>query len=177
MSPLIIAVLVVATAGADPSPRRSAPPVPMADAVAPNSPEAFVRRLYAVFKDGPGHNPPDWTGRVAGQYFDAEMVALFKRDRATTPRGDVGLIEADPICDCQDWGKLTVESVELTAPNANQAQATVAFTNFGDHFVMKYDLVNVGGQWRIHDIQTKDTPSLRKFLIDGLAERRAGKPR
>ncbi len=108
--------------------------------------------------------------------FDRELVGLIRQDRATTPAGDEGLLGVDPICDCQDWDHLTVDSVDVQSSGPGQAQAAVAFTNGADHVLVRYDLVNVGGRWLIHDIQNRSTPSLRKFLIDGLAERRA-KPR
>jgi len=36
----------------------------------------------------------------------------------------------------------------------------------GDKRTERLDLVLVGGVWRIHDIHTKDTPSLRAYLTD-----------
>ena len=59
----------------------------------------FVERLYAAYH-GDG---PDYLGRQRGQVFSPRMVNLLRRDEKLTPKGDVGALDGDPICDCQDF--------------------------------------------------------------------------
>ena len=40
----------------------------------------------------------------------AAMIELIRQNAKLTPEGDVGEIDGDPICDCQDSGGITVET-------------------------------------------------------------------
>ena len=65
--------------------------------------KAFVVQLYSHY--GKQTNPVfDPTGADAKTVFEPSMVALFGENARLTPKGDVGAIDGDPICDCQDDG-------------------------------------------------------------------------
>src|ERR1700735_2592532 len=84
---------------------------------------AFVHSLYAAYH-GPG---PDYLGRLAPQVFAPGLLALIRRAAASTPQGDVGVLDGDPICDCQDSGGLRNVEVTVVGAAGGQARATAHF--------------------------------------------------
>jgi Protein of unknown function (DUF3828) len=126
----------------------------------------FLRQLYAPYEKGRAPNP---TGAMAASIFAPPLLALIRRDQALA-HGEVGTLDYDPICSCQDYDPLKSLSISVAAPVDNSAQATVSFKSGSDSVAVKYDLVRIGGNWRIADIATKDVPSLRELLVKGNAE-------
>ncbi len=130
---------------------------------------AFIASLYAHYpapKGAPGFDP---TGKAAARVFDPPMIALLRNNDRLTPPGDVGAIDSDVLCDCQDDDGLRAIIGPIVAVGANDLIATVVL-----HFTkatppetrrLKLDLVQVAGRWRIHDIDDGDVPSLRAYLI------------
>jgi len=119
-------------------------------------------------------------GTRAAQWFDAEMAALMTED-ARLSNGEVGALDADPVCDCQDYGKLSanikIEQVTTTTARA-QAVITETDTSFTPDArqprTLTYSLVLENGEWRIHDIGTKSIPSLHDWLAGSNAEASSG---
>jgi hypothetical protein len=134
-----------------------------APAAAPTaaSAEQFLRGLYAQYK--PHGKPVAFDYPDAKAIVDPAMLKLIKRDHDMA-KGEVGAIDSDPICNCQDWGTLQVVSLKVTMSGAAAATADVTFKDLGDTQKMHFSLVVVDGAWRIHDISTKDTPSLADYL-------------
>jgi hypothetical protein len=128
---------------------------------------AFLVRLYAHYplKEGAAFEP---TGRSAPSVFDPALVALFREDVRLTPPGDVGAIDSDPICDCQDDDGMSVRIEPVRATGAGRATARVDL-RFGEASPpetsrLDIDLIAVGDGWRIHDIRSKTMPSLGAYL-------------
>lgn len=130
--------------------------------------DTFLRQLYAGYIGGPAQNTPDPTGPKADMLFDPELLGLIRRDQELA-NGEIGLLDVDPICNCQDWDNLRVLRIVVRPKGAVSADATVSFVNTGHRQVLNYQLVNLGGQWRIHDVRSGASPSLREYLTAGLA--------
>jgi hypothetical protein len=121
----------------------------------------FVQQLYAAYH-GDG---PDYLGRQRAQVFSPRMIALLRRDARLTPKGDVGALDGDPICDCQDFDIRGVE-VKVSSTGEHKATADVRFQNFQARQAVRIDLVESAGKWRIDDIHSKSIPDLATFLHD-----------
>ena len=132
---------------------------PPAHAQTADDARRFVSRLYAAY----GRSQPDYLGQEARQVFSPRLLALIRRD-ARDAHGEVGALDGDPICDCQDWGHTGVERLEVASRGAGHATAKVRFRNQGQTTDVTLDLVSLAGHWRIDDIHTKDTPSLVRYL-------------
>jgi hypothetical protein len=78
--------------------------------------KTFVTGLYAAYAKHPG---PDYLGRQAKTVFSPALLDLMRRDAARTPKGDVGTLDGDPICNCQDYG-ITAVQVAVTAAGPGQ---------------------------------------------------------
>ena len=119
----------------------------------------FVAGLYDAY----AHSDPDYLGRQARRVFSPRLLALIRRD-ARDAHGEVGALDGDPICDCQDWGKTGIDRLDVTSQGVGRATAKVRFRNQGQATDLTLDLVSFGGRWRIDDIHTNDTPSLVRYL-------------
>lgn len=130
---------------------------------------AFTHRLYDAYRTG----APDYLGRDARRTFAPHLLALILEDRASAPPGEVGLLDGDPICDCQDAGGLRLTRLAITAAGRGRARAQVSL-RFppAETRVMTLDLVAEGGEWRVADVHTPETPSLVRFLEQGLGRTR-----
>jgi len=131
--------------------------------------ERFVRGLYGAYH-GRG---PDYLGRNSGAVFSPSLLKLIRRDAAETPRGDVGTLDGDPICDCQDFGDLRKVEVTIARGADGHALATVHFRISAEPRTVRLDLVAVRGHWRVTDVHTADTPSLVSLLTESLDRRKS----
>jgi hypothetical protein len=128
----------------------------------------FVQHLYSSYAHPPSQADPDTTGKLAPSTFSPSLLQLIRRDRARTPRGDASALDGDPICDCQDFEGLRLTTLTVTAVDATHASASVTFQVFADDpksvRSLRLNLLYTPQGWRIDDIASADTPSLRKFL-------------
>jgi hypothetical protein len=129
---------------------------------------AFVAGLYAHYPAPSGARPFDPTGRSAGAVFDPPMVALLREDTRLAG-GEVGAIDSDPLCDCQDDAglKAKIGSVQPSGASGASVIVDLRFSEASPPEAQRLELslAIVNGRWRIHDIKTKETPSLRAYLI------------
>jgi hypothetical protein len=153
LAPALLAVGLLAGGGA------------RADGVA--DARAFVVRLYAHYPLD-SHKPMfEPLGKDATSVFDASLLHLIREDTRLAG-GEVGALDSDPLCECQDDGGMTSQITDVHVDGPMRAKATVVlrFSAASPPEIVEHtlDLVEVAGHWRIHDIHSKDTPSLRDFL-------------
>jgi hypothetical protein len=129
--------------------------------------QSFVAGLYGAYAKRPG---PDYLGPQKGRVFSPSLIGLMRRDAAATPKGEVGALDGDPICNCQDY-ELSRISIKVDPTSAGAARATVSFQNFDRPQEVVLDLVATKGQWRVDDVHAEGTPSLRGLLTASLAAR------
>jgi hypothetical protein len=144
---------------------------PVASGQDVKSAEAFLRAIYAAYT--PKGKPVDLTGPHAETILAPSLAALMRTDQALAD-GEVGAIDSDPICACQDFDIRSV-TVAAAADGPDKTRATASFRNFGKPTRVEFDLVAAGSGWRIYDIHEEDIPSLRKLLEDDIAAMKAEK--
>lgn len=123
------------------------------------SPEAFVRALYAVY-------PARYTATAAqtasvtadsipsrGQdpIYSRKMNAMMGGD-IRAAKGEVPFLNYDPICGCQDGENFTLDSLTITPTAAREADAAVVFTNMGHTTHQTLKLIKEGPMWRVEDV-------------------------
>ena len=129
-------------------------------ALAEQSPEAFAKGLYAQYREsGKGVS---WNGKLGARTFHPSLVALFRRDQEAA-RGEVGALGGDPICNCQDYDITAVEPSALPERDG-VVPVKVRFKNFGKPDEVELRLKRMAGGWRVYDVSTSDTPSLRAMI-------------
>jgi len=127
---------------------------------------AFVQQLYAAYEHPSKAGGPDVLGKSAVRIFSPSLLQAIRRDQARTPTGDVPTLDGDPICDCQDPDglhlvNLTVKPVDSTHASA---QATLHFPGEQKPSIIALSLLATPAGWRVDDVATAETPSLRRLL-------------
>ena len=101
--------------------------------------EQTVRHIYQNYKS-------DATASYFGETGERAITsariqqALTLNDNLTLP-GNIGWLDYDPVCDCQDFGDLVLESVAITQTDADHADAIVRFRIFQDDIVSNHGSV------------------------------------
>jgi hypothetical protein len=127
----------------------------------------FLDQIYAHYV-GPG-NGLQSLGKDAPKLFAPELLALIREDQRNS-QGEVGLLDHDPICSCQDFENLKVTKIKVTQLGPSRAKAKVDFVNGGRKVEVGFLLIRKSCQWRILDVQESNVPSLKSYLKNGLKE-------
>jgi hypothetical protein len=140
--------------------------------------KAFLNGLYAHYKAS-SSNGATWAPMDANvkEVFDADTAKLLAADTRAL-KGEVGEIDGDWLCDCQDWGSIVAAvTVTQASPTAAKAIATFHDTQVADDHPRRdtFDLVKTPAGWRIHDMGTAQDPSLRAVLTKEIADLKSGK--
>ena len=141
-------------------------------AAATEGPEPFVRALYAVYVAGGPKGEPPARGQdpIYSRMLNAAIVTDFNLAQGRTG-GEVPTLNHDPICDCQDQGVFTLESLAVTPTGERTADAAVAFTNAGQTTRQTLKLIKEGPMWRVVDVIDADGKSLNDTLIKSIEAR------
>jgi len=148
----------------------------MAAGLDANAARAFVQKIYSHYpqkQDGPFFEPAN---KDAPSVFDPGMVAAFQED-ARLAKGEVGYVDGDPICGCQDDSGMVFKITAATMTGKDTADVTVALMASATDKAPRLQtlkLVVVNGQWRIHDISAKDQKSYRDDLMKANARHAKG---
>lgn len=115
--------------------------------------EQTVRQIYQNYKSDAS---TPYFGETGERAITSARIqqALTLNDNLTLP-GNIGWLDYDPVCDCQDFGDLVLESVAITQPDADHADAVVRFRIFKDDkekTTQTLKMVAENGRWVIDDI-------------------------
>lgn len=115
--------------------------------------EQTVRQIYQNYKSDAS---APYFGETGEQAITSARIqkALTLNDNLTLP-GNIGWLDYDPICDCQDFGDLVLESVVVTQTDIVQADAVVRFRTFDDDkekTTQTLKMVAENGRWVIDDV-------------------------
>ena len=134
---------------------------PAAKAQSLGDARAFVSGLYRAYERSPDVN---YLGSRARSVFSPRLIALMRRD-ARNAHGEVGALDGDPICDCQDPDGIKLVALDVASAGPGRASARVRVRFAGSRReAMTLDLVSVRAAWRVDDVHTRDTPSLVRLL-------------
>jgi Protein of unknown function (DUF3828) len=125
-----------------------------------NSTEAFVRGIYAEY----AQSGPDITGKKVDQYFTPTIVQLIRHDQASTSRGEVGRLDFDPFCSCQDPDGLKLIGLNITPVSEGKAIAHTTLETSGGRIELRLTLAKVSGHWRVDNIVENGKFDLREIL-------------
>ena len=134
-----------------------------ANAQTPKQAEDFVRGIYAKYNTERG---VDTTSKGGGAYFSPSLLDLIRKEERRTKPGDVGVLDFDPICSCQDSDGLSLAWLDVKpgATGTAVAVATLHYPDSSEDIRVELSLKWFREGWRIDEISTKDVPSLRKLL-------------
>jgi len=138
--------------------------------------ETFVRLVFGTYVDDDESGWPLGDARL-DEVWTVRMAELIRRDRQLS-EGDLPYLDADPLCQCQDWAEFRIESVRVhDVARTPGRRAVVTFTNFGERGTTRLQL---GGDpnsgWRIDDVLNPGHPGLADELTESNRRREAGLP-
>jgi hypothetical protein len=134
------------------SPGRYAAENVRADPTA-ESAERFLRGIYAHYsrQNATGDAGVESAYQRAASLFTPRTIALIDVHRKLLT--EVGAVDGDPFCDCQDWIAVKVDRVSTKALGPNHAVGTV---NFHDHDgpakEIAFRLQRDNDGWRVDDM-------------------------
>lgn len=133
---------------------------------------AFVQGVYAAYSDDEDASPP-----LLGndRVWSPRMAALILRDQELAT-DDLPYLDADPICNCQDWEHLSVRSVTVRLDRTRRRWvATVRFVNAGSETTTVLALEGSPTRgWKIDDVLNPGYPSLANQLAASIRRVEAG---
>jgi hypothetical protein len=149
------ASLVALLAAPAPLLARAAEPPPTA--------KSFLEKIYAAYvgsaQKGANGVQLDNAAEIKRYFTPALAMLILEDEAAAQKRGEPPTLDGDAFVGHQDWdiADLSVDVKEAGA----KAKATVSFTNFGKSEKVLVELLRVGTDWRIADIQWDDASTLR----------------
>ena len=136
---------------------------------AAQSPQAWVEALYAHYGSGNFNlfeKPEQW--------FAPDLLAAMKLNDDLTPDDEIGAVDHDPVCQCQDDGgmKARVVKVETKGTIAATVHVELDWGGGDGARVIRLSLVRVDGDWRIHDIIDGEGESFLAYVRQANREAR-----
>jgi hypothetical protein len=123
------------------------------------TPRQFVQKLYANYRD-PNFSPFTHPDRV----FAPKLLAAINED-SKLAQGEVGYLDGDPICQCQDTSGMRPSITNVTQQATDKATVRVSIGWPHDKpRPVSFSLVRTKSGWRIADTSSADEPSLLAAL-------------
>ena len=122
---------------------------------AAETPRGFMERLYANYRHS-DYSPFRHPERV----FAPRLLAAINED-SRLAKGEVGYLDGDPVCQCQDTGGMHPTIVGVTGQGHGRATVRVSIGWEHDKArPARFSLVRTAHGWRIADVSSADEPSL-----------------
>ncbi|MFD1610516.1 DUF3828 domain-containing protein [Sphingomonas tabacisoli] len=122
------------------------------------TPIRFVTRVYAGYSD-PRFSPLDHKAAI----FSPRLSAAIAED-ARLAQGEVGYLDGDPLCDCQDASGLKARVTKVV--RGRGGTDVIVSIDLGEPRPrsLRLKLVPTGRVWRVDDIASPSEPSLLNAL-------------
>jgi hypothetical protein len=98
------------------------------------------------------------------RYFAPRLIAAIRED-SRLAHGEVGYVDGDPICECQDPDGLHAKITRVTLQDASKANADVIL-EFTDSTArrVRFSLLRATAGWRIADVSSGDEPTFLRAV-------------
>ncbi|HYX30953.1 MAG TPA: DUF3828 domain-containing protein [Pyrinomonadaceae bacterium] len=133
-------------------------------AAAPQTPDALVADLYKAQKLKRGPFFQTRSRALVDKYFTKSLGDLIWKD-ARTSKGEVGVIDGDPLYDAQDM-EIKHFALAKSRREKGRALVDVTFENFGQKHTITYIIVKEPSGWRIDDIIYSEGRTLKSEFKD-----------
>ena len=133
------------------------------------TPRAFVERLYAGYRQSSfsAFTHPE-------SVFAPRLLAAINEDSRLS-QGEVGYLDGDPVCQCQDASGLRTTIASVKQSNRDRASVSVSISLLGyEARPATLALVRTKAGWRISDISSPSEPSLLRGIEESNRKARAG---
>ena len=144
---------------------------PSASAQTEEQATKFIEKIYAHYRNTNSLNAPG--SSIADKTISTPSLLQLIHEEQKLLDGEVGYLNGDPFCDCQDYENLQIEQIAVAKTGKNSAQVKVRFTNLGSTGQLQYKLQWLNGHWLIDDItsfSSNPPSSLRAGLNESIAQ-------
>ena len=94
------------------------------------------------------------------------LIRLFHLDQHLAGKGNIGKLDYDPLCSCQDPGGLHYAISSLALKDPRRASAKISLKDGASwHETLALDLLWTSNGWRIDDVHASRVHSLRAYLL------------
>ncbi len=131
------------------------------DSAAHSSPKALVADLYKQPDAGLCFQTTD--RELVGRYFTERTARFILKDTLSTPEGEIGALDFDPLYDAQDFDIKNLGFRERRR-ESGKAEVVASFENIGIDREITFSLIFAGAGWRIDDIIYSDGRTLVAIL-------------
>src|SRR5580765_4448012 len=114
------------------------------------TPEALVTELYQAHKNKRGPFFQRRSRALVDKYFTRSLADSIWKD-AHGPKGEVGVIDGDPLYDAQDMEIKKFAIGKSVSESVDKAKVPVTFENFGEKKTITFMLTRGAAGWRIDD--------------------------
>jgi hypothetical protein len=120
------------------------------------SAKSFLTSVFKLYENNDKGTP------LSLRYLHSSLLSMIRANlKAANAASEVpAALDADIVCDCQEWQGFWVHSMEVKLEKPDRAIAVVTFEveapknpSTGDFRKMNYTLVTEHGEWRIYDIE------------------------
>ena len=133
-----------------------------------DTPRAFLERVYANYRK-PNFNPFAHLDR----YFTPRVVAAIRED-VRLAKGEVGYLDGDPICQCQDTEGMRAFVTKVIEQGRDKAMVDVSIGWPNDKpRPSKFSLVRTRSGWRIADVSSAGEPSFLHAIEESNRQQRS----
>ena len=133
-----------------------------------DTPRGFMERLYANYRNS-DYSPFKHPDRV----FAPRLLAAINED-SKLAHGEVGALDGDPLCDCQDTASLSMRILSFSQPTPRAATARVHVAlGAHDSRNLRLSLVRTPSGWRVADMVDPYGRSLLRALEESNRKARA----
>ena len=153
--------------------QRGRPPIP-----AEASPAEFLRGMFAIYADGADASLPFASEAGLHAFLVPDLADAVARDAALgAARGRIDAapcLQAEPITGAQDDYAVSDAAVTVPKPapdTPDRTSGTVSFLDGGVRAPVHFDLRHTAAGWRIDDLHSATTPSLRARMASCTAVR------
>ena len=120
-------------------------------AASPKTPDALIADLYQAHKNKRSPFFQRRSRALVDKYFAKSLADMIWKD-AHGPKGEVGVIDGDPLYDAQDMEIKNFAIGKSVSESATKAKVPVTFENFGEKKMLTFMLTKGATGWRINDI-------------------------
>jgi hypothetical protein len=122
--------------------------------------------LSSIFLEYQSKKTIDHLGKAADTIFAPQLLGLIRKDEQQA-NGEVGLLDGDPICDCQDY-QISDVRIEIKELKTSELEADVHFKNFQQEKTLNFTMVPIEKKWKIADVRSPAMPGLVEYLQKNL---------
>jgi len=125
------------------------------------SARAFLASIYRHYRKG-GPGAPLGKPELL---FEPVLAAAIRKDAdAAEAAGDIGKMDADPFCNCQDFEAIAPSYGPVTIAG-DKAEVTVGFTNFDTPVSTRFTLLWTRAGWRVFDMEYPEGGTFRAMYL------------